>query len=239
MEEIHLHYDDLNKNKCYDLKDIVFQCFGNNPSSSCQFSGTTTKLAIVYKDIYIQCYINSVQYGPGTCYSQDNGWRLYKQYRLVSIPDIPFIVSELKKYERLMMLGKCGISCSETYGVDLIIDILKLLVNNDKKEKEKEIELLKIQIRDKVQVLKKITGLYVLKIESMTSDINDKDKEIETLKNVISISAISEEEEIKNANMKAKLFALKDKEAKEKLQTLYQENQISIEMEKFVEEQLM
>lgn len=185
MEEIYLHYDQINKNKFYDLKDIIFECFGNNPALSCQFSGTTTKLAIVYDFIYIKCYINSVHYGPGVCYYQDNGWRLYKQYRLVSIPDIPFIKSELKKYERLMMIGKCGISCSDTYGVDLIINILKLVVNNKKekdkdKETEKEIELLKLRIRDEEQ----ISQLYRSKIKTMTLDI-------------------SEEEEMREADIKA------------------------------------
>jgi hypothetical protein len=225
MEDVHLHYDDLNKNKYYDLKDIIFQCFGNNPSSSCQFSGITTKLAIVYDIVYIKCYINSVHYGPGTCYSQDNGWLLYKQYRLVSIPDIPFIVSQLKKYERLMMLGKCGISisCSYTYGVDLIIDILKLVVNSNskkeiEKEKDQEIEILKLRIRDEEQM----SQMYRLKIESMTSLINslinDKEKEIERLKMP---KTIKEEYEIREADIKAKLFALKDKEAKERLRMFY------------------
>lgn len=230
MEEIHLHYDDLNKNKCYDLKDIIFECFGSIESIHSRGSGIKTKLAIVYKDIYIKCYKNSVHYGPGVCYSQDNGWLLYKQYRLVSIPDIPFIVSQLKKYEKIMQ-QPAGFQVSETYGVDLIIDILKLVVNNKKekeKEKDEEIELLKLRIRDEEQ----ISHLYRLKIESMRLDINDKDKEIESLKNII-----SEEDEIHEADIKAKLFALKDKEAKERVRMLYEDN-ISIQMGEIVQEQI-
>jgi hypothetical protein len=226
MEEIQLHYD-LNKNKCYHLKDIIFECFGNNPSSGCQFSGTTTKLAIVYDIVYIKCYINSVHYGPGTCYSQDNGWCLYKQYRLVSFPDIPFIVSEMKKYERIMMLGKCGFQLSDTYGVDLIIDILKLIINGNNKGKDHQIEMLKMQLRDKEQLR------YLSELESLKLEIKDKYKETEIFETIV----ISEDDEIHAADVKAKQFALKDKEAKERLRMLYEEN-ISIQMSEFVQEQL-
>lgn len=235
MEEIHLHYDDVNKNKCYDLKDIIFECFGSIESIHSRGSGITTKLAIIYKDIYIKCYINSVHYGPG-CYSQDNGWRLYKQYRLVSIPDIPFILSQLKKYEKIMQSPN-GFQVSETYGVDLIIDVLKLIINSNDKRKDNEIELLKMQLKDKEQVLKKISGMYLSELESLQFVLKDKCKEIEIIKTMT--ITMSEEEEIHEADIKAKRFALKDKEAKERLRMLYEENQISIQMSEFVQEQLI
>lgn len=231
MEEIHLHYDDVNKNKFYDLKDIIFECFGNTPNQSCSFndrdtSGITTYFAVVYKDIYIKCYTKSRYYGHGNGY-QDNAWQLCRYFKLLSIPVIPFIVSELKKYTRLMTPQT---SHDRESGVDLMINILKFIISNDK-EKDKEIEILKLRIRDEEQ----ISQLYRLKIESMILDINDKDKEIESLKNIIINE--SEEDEIRASDVKAKLFALKDKEAKERLRMLYEDN-ISIQMSEFVQEQL-
>jgi len=233
MEEIHLNYEQINKNKFYDLKDIIFECFGITPNESCSFndrdtSGITTYFAVVYKDD-IKCYTKSRYYGPGAGY-HDNGWRLYKQYRLITIPDIPFIVSELKKYEGLMTPQT---SRDRESGVDLMINILKFIISNDKeknKEKDKEIEHLKLRIRDEEQ----ISHAHRSKIKKLKLDIKDKDNKIETLKMP---KTITEEDEIRDADIKAKLFALKDEKAKERLRMLYEDN-ISIEMGQIVQEQL-
>lgn len=246
MEEIQLH-EQIIKNKCCHLKDIIFQCSGNIESIFSKGSGTIANFAIVYKHTFITCYTRSIHYGPGASLTPDNTWKIYKQYKLLTIPDIPFIVSELKKYDKLMQSPN-GFQVSNTYGADLIINILKLTIDRNDKRKDCEIEHLKrdvkykeqllenrwkyydskiegltLDIKDRDKEIEQITKFYNSKIESFKLEIKDKDKEIEKLKLLVN-ATIKQEDEIHEADIKAKLFALKDKEAKERLRMLYEDN---------------
>ena len=125
MEEIFLYEND-SRSRYISLENIVFECSGNYPDQFNSTSGTTISFAIVYNH-YIECYIKSRCYGQNLV-NYNLHWRLYKKYDISFIPDINLIASELKKYETIMQPPH-GYKVSVMYGVDMIINILKINMN--------------------------------------------------------------------------------------------------------------
>lgn len=248
MEEISLTSKEMAL-KFATLINIIFTSSGNinEPHHGIGIGRRNITFTITYDNYYFVCYIKTARFGPGS----DNGTighTPYKKFKITFLPDIKYITYELSKYSNLMNLYDVKKPHSDPYGIDLIINILKLinekdkivndelqtrfmstqfiskLKDNEKDKKDKEIDELKKQIR-----------IYVSQIDGLKLEIKDKYKEIERLKRLN--SSLSEEDEIRDADIKAKLYALKDKEAKERLQMFYEEN-ISIQMSEFVKEQL-